>query len=123
MDAMVFVYGTLKRGFANHAFLAGQRFEGVARTLPHYRLYDNGAHPCMVEAGQQGEAVAGELWRVDDKTLARLDEFEGVPYPFARRQIQVADISIPVFAYLYQGDVAGMSDSGDHWPLTAHAGK
>jgi gamma-glutamylaminecyclotransferase len=116
MDTMLFVYGTLKRGLRNHVLLAGQQFEGVARTLPHYRLVDRGPYPCMVEDQQRGVAVQGEIWRVDGDTLARLDELEDVPRLFARRQVDVAGMSAPVFAYLYQGDVAGMKDCGDRWP-------
>jgi gamma-glutamylaminecyclotransferase len=116
MDAMIFVYGTLKRGLPNHDLLAGQQFEGVARTLPQYRLVDSGPYPCMVEDRQRGVAVQGEIWRVDDDTLARLDEFEDVPGLFVRREIDVANISTPIFAYLYQGDIAGMKDCGDCWP-------
>ncbi|TAG31979.1 MAG: hypothetical protein EAZ36_02825, partial [Verrucomicrobia bacterium] len=31
---LVFVYGTLKRGGSNHAFMVGQRFIGLARHAP-----------------------------------------------------------------------------------------
>jgi len=119
MGAIIFVYGTLKRGLRNHALLAGQQFEGVARTLSHYRLYDSGPHPCLVEDRGHGYAVQGEIWRVDDCTLARLDEFEDVPGLFVRRQIEIAGISTPVFAYLYQGNVAGMKDCGERWQSAA----
>lgn len=40
----VFVYGTLKRGFANHAMLAGATFIGEFRTLNPYPLVV-GTHP------------------------------------------------------------------------------
>jgi gamma-glutamylcyclotransferase (GGCT)/AIG2-like uncharacterized protein YtfP len=69
-----------------------------------------------VEDRRRGVAVQGEIWRVDENTLARLDELEGVPCLFIRREIDVAGISTPIFAYLYQGDVAGMKDCGGRWP-------
>ncbi len=116
MKTAVFVYGTLKRGGRNHRLLAGQEFRGEATTLPDYRLYDNGSYPCLVEDLINGVAVQGEVWRVDEGTLARLDECEGVPQLFMRRQIRLADVAAPVVAYFYQGDVSTLTDCGDCWP-------
>ena len=89
----LFVYGTLKRGFSNHAMLAGQEFVGAARTLPRYRLLDHGPHPCLVEAVQAGRSIGGEIWNVDAATLDRLDEFEEVDHLFSRREI--APLTLP----------------------------
>ncbi|HLJ96881.1 MAG TPA: gamma-glutamylcyclotransferase family protein [Gemmataceae bacterium] len=116
MCTLIFVYGTLKRGQRNNGFLAGQEFRSVAQTLPRYRLVDNGAHPCLVEDPGHGVAVQGELWCVDEETLARLDKFEEVPRLFDRRAIDLTGISTVVFAYFYQGDTAGMKNCGDCWP-------
>ena len=77
MKHRLFVYGTLKRGQGRSALLAGQTFLGEARTEPHYRLYSNGAFPCLVEA-EDGVSIQGELWKVDDACLVRLDAVEGV---------------------------------------------
>jgi gamma-glutamylcyclotransferase (GGCT)/AIG2-like uncharacterized protein YtfP len=112
----LFFYGTLKRGSPSNGLIAGQQFLGEARTAPHYRLYVSGPFPCLVEDHARGVSVRGEIWRVNDSLLAKLDEWEEVPHLFARRKIDVADVSPPVFAYFYQGDVAGMRDCGDHWP-------
>lgn len=117
MHTLIFVYGTLKRGLRNHPLLAGQQFIREARTVPRYRLYDSGPYPCLVEDQRRGRAIQGELWRADAATLARLDELEDVPYLFGRRDIEVDGISTPVSACLYQGDVAGMKDCGDRWPV------
>ena len=48
MSFVLFVYGTLQRGQRNQRLLRGQRFLGVARTVPRYRLYDAGAYPAFV---------------------------------------------------------------------------
>ena len=40
--SLVFVYGTLKRGYSNHHFLAGQAFQGEARTAPGFALFSLG---------------------------------------------------------------------------------
>ncbi len=45
MGALLFVYGTLKRGCRNHRHLAGQAFVGPARTAPGFTLYDLGGYP------------------------------------------------------------------------------
>ena len=112
----LFIYGTLKRGHPNNSLIAGQEFVGEAQTAPHYRLYDSGPFPCLVEDRQGGVAVRGEIWRVEESLLPRLDEWEEVPRLFVRRIIDVPGVSTPVFAYLYQGEVTGLEDSGDHWP-------
>jgi gamma-glutamylcyclotransferase (GGCT)/AIG2-like uncharacterized protein YtfP len=117
---LLFVYGTLKRGLANNSLLAGQKFVTEARTLPHYRLYDTGLHPCLVEDIDHGLAVQGEIWHVDDATLARLDTFEEIPDRFDRRPVGISGFSAPVSAYFYQGDVSGLKDCGDHWPDLPH---
>jgi gamma-glutamylcyclotransferase (GGCT)/AIG2-like uncharacterized protein YtfP len=111
----LFVYGTLKRSCGNHDLLAGQKFLGEAQTLPHYCLYDRGPYPCLVEDGQRGAAVRGEVWSVDEATLARLDEYEAGPDTFVRGEIKLTGFSTPVFAYSYRGDVSGMWDCGDTW--------
>lgn len=116
MDTTIFIYGTLKRGRRNNDLLAGQHFQEEARTLPHYRLYNSGPYPCLVEDRRRGVAVRGEIWRVEETALARLDELEDVPRLFVRREIRVEGVSTTVFAYLYQGDVSGMEDCGDCWP-------
>lgn len=114
MPTLLFVYGTLKRGLRNHHFLAGQEFLGPARTLPGYRLYHCGPYPGVV-ADRGGPAVEGELWRVDDITLRRLDEFEGVPTVFDRREIPLENRDEPAFVYLYVKDVSGFAECAA-WP-------
>jgi gamma-glutamylcyclotransferase (GGCT)/AIG2-like uncharacterized protein YtfP len=78
-DIDLFVNGTLMRGLALHENLAGAAFLGAFRTLPRYRLYSiDDIHPGMFEAadGEQGVAVAGELYRVPADVLARVEAGE-----------------------------------------------
>lgn len=116
MPALLFVYGTLKRGLSACRLLDGQEFLGEARTVPAYRLYDLGPHPALVADAARGQVVYGELWCVDDATLARLDEYEGPPNLFARQEIAVEGATGSVQAYLYQGDVSGLPECGERWP-------
>ena len=116
---LLFVYGTLKRGQRNHARLAGQEFVGEAQTLPRYRLYDRGRYPCLVEVGQAGVAVRGEVWRVDEADLACLDEFEGAPTLFRRRVLALPGFAEPVETYYYQRPVHRLPDCGTCWPRSS----
>ncbi len=113
---VLFVYGTLKRGGRSNRLLDAQEFLAEAQTLPFYRLYDQGDHPCLVEDEKRGLAVSGELWLVDKATLARLDIYEEVPSLFRGREIKVAGQTTPILAYLFQGDVSSLKDCGTSWP-------
>lgn len=77
---LLFVYGTLKRGLANHHQLAGAGFVAEA-VMDGLDLHDLGPFP-MAIAGQ-GQAH-GELYRVNEAQLAQLDRFEGVPRLYER---------------------------------------
>lgn len=111
----LFVYGTLQRGQRQNGLLAGQEFVGPARTRPRYRLHDLGRYPGLVEDEDQGVAVEGEIWRIDDETLQRLDDYEGVPHLYTRAEIALEGLPGPVQAYFYRGDVTGRPTCGTAW--------
>jgi gamma-glutamylaminecyclotransferase len=112
----IFVYGTLKRGQRNHSLLQDQEFLGPARTLPRYRLYDCGRYPALVEEPVSGVSVFGEIWRVPEAVLRQMDECEGVPREYSRREILVDGFDPPVEAYFFNDEVAGLKDCGGRWP-------
>ena len=115
---LLFIYGTLKRGDVRAPLLAGQRFIGEAWTLAQYRLFNTGDYPALVEAtplGLAGLSIMGELWRVDEACLARLDEEEGVDEGLYERRVIALDDGPDVWAYLYLHPVDGMEDCGDSW--------
>jgi gamma-glutamylcyclotransferase (GGCT)/AIG2-like uncharacterized protein YtfP len=116
---VLFVYGTLKTDQSSHALLAGQEFLGPARTRPLYRLYGIGWHPGLVLDRSAGLEIHGELWAVDEPTLARLDKYEGVPSYFRREAVAVADHFDEVQAYFFNGAVPADALSGDRWPFPA----
>jgi gamma-glutamylaminecyclotransferase len=114
----VFVYGTLKRGGSNHDWLRGQRFIAEVRTQPRFRLFDLGGYPGMVEDLQNGLAVEGEVWEVDDAALAGLDELEDVAggeYVRLPLPLQAPFDGERVDGYLYLLSVAGRPDLGARW--------
>ena len=115
--ALLFVYGTLKRGGVNFALIRDQRFVGEAVTAPRYRVYDLGPYPGLVRDDAYGLAVAGELWEVSACALGELDDFETDADEFARGPVEVAGVDGPVEAYFYVGPIPAAVPSGDRWPL------
>jgi gamma-glutamylaminecyclotransferase len=115
----VFTYGTLKRGHRLHSHLCGQRFIGEAWTRPEFRLHNCGWYPALVESGD-GRAIHGELRDVDEATLDQLDEVEEVGNGLYERRLiplQPPFDDSPAISYVYLGDVTGLTDCGDEWPL------
>ncbi len=92
----VFVYGTLKRGFANDWFLERARLLGEARTEARYTMRSLGEFPGVIEGGET--AITGEVYEVSDEQLARIDQLEGHPDFYRRQMITVSGIR--VLAYL-----------------------
>lgn len=94
MAHVVFVFGTLKRGYANHAEgMRTARFLGECRTLERYPLYvaDRWYVPVLLAEPGTGYHIKGELYEVDSATLAELDEIESVHLPngYRRDMIEV----------------------------------
>ncbi len=93
MSHLIFVYGTLKQGFRNHHINRGERVPGVFHTVAALPLFVVGPNqlPWLVNAPGQGEPVAGELYRVDEAGLARMDELEQIERPdwYRRQPLQV----------------------------------
>jgi gamma-glutamylaminecyclotransferase len=85
---IVFVYGTLKRGFGNHHLLNGSKFIGQALTKEKYALYVSGI-PFVIESEPVSQ-ISGEVYEVDQKTLARLDRLEGHPDWYCRKMVYVS---------------------------------
>jgi gamma-glutamylcyclotransferase (GGCT)/AIG2-like uncharacterized protein YtfP len=93
----LFVYGTLMQGEHHHETLADAQFLGLVETLPLYDLVQIDYYPALLPGGSA--KVRGELYRVDDATLQRLDELEEVPTYYMRERIELAD-GRSAFAYL-----------------------
>jgi gamma-glutamylaminecyclotransferase len=106
MAHRVFVFGTLKEGFPNFAVNTGARVPGRFRTRDRYPLYVVGSRhvPWMLDARGEGEPVAGELYDVDDATLAAMDRLERVAEPGGYRRVAIeiegAGTSLEAWCYL-----------------------
>lgn len=100
---LVFVYGSLKRGYHNHHLLMHSRFIGTGRTPPRFDLLDLGSFPAAIAGKHQ---MTGEVFEIDNETLKDLDRLEGNGFMYLRKQIPVvvAGRQIVVWCYLYLED-------------------
>jgi gamma-glutamylcyclotransferase (GGCT)/AIG2-like uncharacterized protein YtfP len=110
----LFVNGTLMRGLALHANLAGAEFLGEAWTAPVYRLYSiDDRHPGMFEVSEGGVSVAGELYQVPDEVWRRVEA--GEPPNLYRGRVKLAD-GREVWGILYPRELA----EGRHRDISRH---
>jgi len=90
VEYLVFVYGTLRRGCANHGLLQkGARLLGPGATREAHALYLDGDGVPYVKEAEGLYAIRGELYRVDDRTLAALDALEEHPDDYERRETAI----------------------------------
>ncbi len=85
----VFVYGSLKLGFWNNErFLSNSDYLGDSETAEHcYDMVSFTSFPGVVEGGKYG--ICGEVYEVDDYTLARLDLLEGNGHFYVRKLVEL----------------------------------
>ena len=92
---LVFIFGTLKRGFPNHGFNHGTLLLGRSCTAEKYPLYLVGDRhsPWMVNDPGAGYQVHGEVFSVDQDALDEMDQLERVNQPdgYQRVVIKVLD--------------------------------
>jgi gamma-glutamylcyclotransferase (GGCT)/AIG2-like uncharacterized protein YtfP len=113
---VVFVYGTLKRGFRANRLIADSEFLGPAKTAPNFRLFNVGSFPGLVRA-EDGVSVEGELYEVSPETLEYLDQYEGVDSGFySREEISIVEPKPrKANSYIFQQDTAKLEDCGVRW--------
>lgn len=107
----VFVYGTLKEGFANHPVNTGRRLSGRFCTLQKYPLFIIGRAylPWLVHQPGAGQQVLGQVYEVSAQGLCDMDALEQVDeagwYTRARIAVHAAGDSTraPLQAFVYFG--------------------
>jgi gamma-glutamylaminecyclotransferase len=113
----VFVYGTLKEGFANFHVNRGRRVPGEFVTVERWPLFvvDPGFIPWLVQRAGEGFHVHGQVYEVDDAGLRAMDALEQVDEEgwYTRQVIRVASRSggEPVEVFVYFG-AASVIDAG-----------
>jgi gamma-glutamylcyclotransferase (GGCT)/AIG2-like uncharacterized protein YtfP len=109
MSHHVFVYGTLKAGWSNHAILRSfaavnqAEFMGDASTVTNTQLWFAGL-PYLIKSEEDEPPVPGEVYLVSDRCLEFMDHLEGHPRAYRREEIQVkmeAGEEMTVLCYLW----------------------
>ncbi len=110
----VFVYGSLKKNFHNHVLLKGSKFLGTAKSeASRFKMLDLGSFPGLVFGNEQ---VKGELYKVDDDTMAALDRLEGHPSFYKRlvfNFVDEQDVVVPAWVYILQDDYSSSTTVED----------
>ena len=83
----IFVYGTLRVGQTYHNLLGGRSPISTTHTSPEFDLVCLGEYPAMMTDGQT--SVTGEVYQIDDHTLAKLDVLEDHPHFYQRQYVKV----------------------------------
>ena len=83
---LVFVYGSLKRGFYNHGLLENSEFISEYKTGANFTLLDLIAYPAVLNEGTT--SIKGEIYRVNENTFKQLDQLEGYPRFYDRIVIE-----------------------------------
>jgi gamma-glutamylcyclotransferase (GGCT)/AIG2-like uncharacterized protein YtfP len=122
MTHRVFVYGTLKRGYSSHQLLDDASFMGETATKQRFRMI-SGEFPVILD-DKDGWPVHGEIYHVDDETLAKLDQLERVGRMYDRKIADVTENDHDAQAYLYVGRPEFWKDSGlPPWDQTNSKGE
>jgi len=90
-NELLFVYGSLKKGFDNHSLLRkyAKRL-GKARTVKKFAMFEDsfGNYPYIIDT--PFAKIKGELYKITRAELMqKIDEFEGAPDYYIRKKIEV----------------------------------
>ena len=90
-NELLFVYGSLKKGFDNHSLLGkyAKRL-GKAQTVRKFGMFEDsfGNYPYLINSPYN--KIKGELYQITRKDLLqKIDEFEGAPDYYQREKIEV----------------------------------
>ena len=102
---LVFVYGTLKEGYGNHAFFLKDRAEFVSygKTKDKLVMFSTPGFPVVMNNLAKDAPIEGEIYEINDDILARLDQLEsnGSMYVRGYYDIELLDGSvIPCWMYV-----------------------
>ena len=73
----MFVYGTLRKTGGNEFYLANSEYVGTGKTKEFFSLYVEGIP--YLNSKENNYNVIGEVYRVNETTLASVDMLEGHP--------------------------------------------
>lgn len=93
---LVFVYGTLKINEPNHYWLTDSS-NGVSKLITNGKTSNQFPMliatryniPFLVDLSNIGNAINGEIYEINEQMLIKLDELEGHPNYYLRKQITI----------------------------------
>lgn len=90
-NELLFVYGSLKKGFDNHSLLKKHALRlGKAETVNSFGMFEDtfGNYPYLTDT--RHNTIHGEIYQIRRKELMdKLDIFEGSPEYYERKKIKV----------------------------------
>ncbi|KAH9421684.1 hypothetical protein DERP_014959 [Dermatophagoides pteronyssinus] len=99
LEHLVFVYGTLKKNQPNHPVLFDRKngqakFVCIGQTVDRWPLVIASKYniPYLLYRSNTGHKIKGEIYEIDNEMLKFLDEFEGHPQYYTRRQVSISTI-------------------------------
>lgn len=114
---LVGVYGTLRKGFGNHSYLANAKFVGSGKTFDRYRMTASGV-PFLLQGPNADGAkhVTIEVYSVNEWQLKSLDRLEGHPTWYKREKIGIRlDNGIVIGAEVYIINDVSRHDDGKYY--------
>lgn len=109
---LLFVYGSLKKGFDNHNLLGNSAKRlGKAHTVKKFSMYEDsfGNYPYIVD--EPYAKIKGELYQITRAELMqKIDEFEGAPDYYTRKKIEVKSHHGVKRAFVYIRPESEVSD-------------
>jgi len=75
---LIFVYGTLLRGFSNHELITSDkthRFVGDA-TIKGFKMADLGCYPAIYHTGNDDDLIEGEIFDISAEKFERIRMME-----------------------------------------------
>lgn len=139
MTHLLFVYGTLKKGFQRAKYLNDQKYLGTAKTKSIYGLFYISGFPCLVQnvkdenGNLMEDSVLGEIYEVNDDCLTFIDKVESVDTNlFHRLTVELDSVTLvnlpsdpnvyeslssnKAMGYFYQKSIKGAKHCGNFWP-------
>lgn len=95
----IFVYGTLRKEGINAMSGLFPMAKFVAGTHVRGHLFDMGGYPAILP-DEDGVSVMGEVYEIDDETLALLDEFE-LDADYHRTETEIAVNGVLLKCWMY----------------------
>ena len=109
MGRLLFVYGTLKRGYGNHHIIKdnGGKFVDTVSAQKHVFIDTHGAFPYMVQSDDWAHMPEGEMYEFPDATSFK--DFDDLEVPAGYTPVLIdtvgtdGDYNMGVTAYVYTG--------------------